>query len=180
MSHKDVKHALSRLFIFASVISVLMVMTISCAATPSIPSIQIVKTTNGVDAANAAQGPIVPVGSTVTWEYVVTNTGNQPLININVNDNPAGLVNNIISKSINNDDTLDMGESWTYNKTGIAISGAYSNTVTVTGIGWTGTTASATDTSYYTGEVPIPEFPTIAIPMLAIIGLAFVFTRRKE
>ncbi|WP_406662582.1 PEF-CTERM sorting domain-containing protein [Methanolobus sp. ZRKC3] len=26
----------------------------------------------------------------------------------------------------------------------------------------------------------MPEFPTIALPMLAIMGLAFVFMRRKE
>ncbi|HJH29891.1 MAG TPA: PEF-CTERM sorting domain-containing protein [Methanosarcinaceae archaeon] len=27
---------------------------------------------------------------------------------------------------------------------------------------------------------PIPEFPTIALPMLSVIGLLFVFERRKR
>ena len=40
--------------------------------------IDIVKSTNGTDA-NAAPGPLVPVGDPVTWTYVVTNTGNVPL-----------------------------------------------------------------------------------------------------
>ncbi len=30
------------------------------------------------------------------------------------------------------------------------------------------------------GEVPIPEFPTVALPIAAILGLAFLFQRRKE
>ncbi|NOR48140.1 MAG: PEF-CTERM sorting domain-containing protein [Methanosarcinaceae archaeon] len=30
------------------------------------------------------------------------------------------------------------------------------------------------------GFEAIPEFPTIAIPMIAILGLAFMFQRRKD
>jgi len=39
------------------------------------PSIDIEKATNGEDADNPT-GPLIPVGDTVTWTYVVTNTGN--------------------------------------------------------------------------------------------------------
>jgi hypothetical protein len=35
------------------------------------------------------------------------------------------------------------------------------------------------DAGVYNRE-EIPEFPTVAIPMVAIMGLAFVFGRRKE
>ncbi|WP_369076076.1 PEF-CTERM sorting domain-containing protein [Methanolobus sediminis] len=34
-------------------------------------------------------------------------------------------------------------------------------------------------TSHF-GSVEIPEFPTIAIPVAAIIGLAFFMQRRKD
>lgn len=150
-------------------------MTISCAvAAPSVPGIQIVKLTNGVDAANPGD-LIVPFGSTVTWTYNITNIGTQILDNIYVYDDIEGVIANTGAT------ILYVDESWIYTKTGTAISGQYSNTVTVTADPWLqGAPVSGTDTCYYTGEVPIPEFPTIAIPMLAIIGLAFVFTRRKE
>ena len=38
--------------------------------------------------------------------------------------------------------------------------------------GWTASATTATTT--------IPEFPTIALPIAAILGLAFIFQRRKE
>ena len=31
-----------------------------------------------------------------------------------------------------------------------------------------------------TGVTPVPEFPTIALPIAAILGLAFIFQRRRE
>src|SRR5204862_7255744 len=45
------------------------------------PKIAIVKKTNGSDN-DAAPGPIVAAGSTVTWTYTVTNTGNVDLANL--------------------------------------------------------------------------------------------------
>ena len=49
------------------------------------PSIAIVKQTNGQVALNPP-GPVVPVGSTVTWTYDVTNPGDEPLKNVTVTD----------------------------------------------------------------------------------------------
>ena len=51
-----------------------------------VPSIAIVKSTNGDDA-NDPPGPFIPVGSGVTWTYLVTNTGNSDLTEITVVDN---------------------------------------------------------------------------------------------
>src|SRR5262249_47256870 len=49
------------------------------------PGIHVVKLTNGVDN-SSAPGVFVPVGSTVTFTYVVTNTGNVPLSGVTVRD----------------------------------------------------------------------------------------------
>ncbi|WP_230375490.1 PEF-CTERM sorting domain-containing protein [Methanolobus vulcani] len=40
--------------------------------------------------------------------------------------------------------------------------------------------AKITLSHYCPGDPGIPEFPTIALPIAAIIGLAFIFQRRKE
>ena len=52
-------------------------------------AIHIVKLINGQDD-DAPTGPHVPVGSTVTFTYVVTNTGNVPLANVTVVDDKLG------------------------------------------------------------------------------------------
>jgi uncharacterized repeat protein (TIGR01451 family) len=49
------------------------------------PSVAIIKKTNGSDH-NQPTGPVVPVGSTVTWTYVVANAGNIALTNVTVTD----------------------------------------------------------------------------------------------
>ena len=51
----------------------------------SIASIRIKKSTNGQDA-DEAPGPTIAVGATVSWEYVVTNTGNVALTGVVVTD----------------------------------------------------------------------------------------------
>ena len=53
------------------------------------PAISIVKFVNGQDA-DSPTGPQVAVGSTVTFTYVVTNTGNVPLANVVVSDDKLG------------------------------------------------------------------------------------------
>ena len=48
-------------------------------------SLSIEKLTNGEDA-DSAPGPFIPVGSTVNWEYIVTNNGNVTIENLVVTD----------------------------------------------------------------------------------------------
>src|SRR5205085_1063664 len=89
------------------------------------PRIAIVKKTNGLDS-DAAPGPLVLVGSPVTWTYVVTNTGNVPLANVVVTDDKQGAVCTI--------PTLPVGPSAIEcTKTGTAEKGQYVNTGTATG-----------------------------------------------
>ncbi|MBT1074691.1 SdrD B-like domain-containing protein, partial [Geobacter grbiciae] len=83
------------------------------------PDLMIKKYTNGDDA-DLPTGPKVLVGSTVTWTYVVTNTGNVGLTNVKVTDDKVGPICTIAS--------LAVGSSQTCTKTGIAIEGQYANT----------------------------------------------------
>ncbi len=89
------------------------------------PSIDIEKATNGEDA-DAAPGPLVLEGSTVTWTYVVTNTGNVPLYNVVVTDDKEGEICTF--------EMLAVGESQECQATGEAIVGQYENMATA--IGW--------------------------------------------
>jgi uncharacterized repeat protein (TIGR01451 family) len=109
------------------------------------PALSIEKATNGQDA-DAAPGPTIPVGSTVTWTYVVTNTGNVPLSNIAVTDDREGAIT--CPKS-----TLAAGEQMTCTKNGTATAGQYSNLGTASG-SFNGTTVQDTDPSHYFGAAP--------------------------
>ena len=103
------------------------------------PAISIEKATNGDDA-DTETGPAVPVGSTVTWTYKVTNTGNVPLTDVYVVDDVIGVVAGPIS--------LDAGESQKFTKTGTAVAGQYSNMATANGT-YDGTKVEDTDPSHY-------------------------------
>jgi len=124
------------------------------------PVINIEKATNGVDADNPT-GPFIPVGDNVTWTYVVTNPGNVPLSNIIVTDNRPGVVPVYVSGDINNDGILQVGETWVYEATGIAVSGQYSNIGSVTGTPPEGPNVNDSDPSHYFGVVIVP--PSINI-----------------
>ncbi len=118
------------------------------------PSIDIEKLTNGFQADNAgdADVPTIQAGETVTWTYIVTNNGTDPLTNVTVTDNQIGAISNIISRSINSDNTLDPNEVWTYTATGTAIDGNYVNIADVVGTGSDGTTVvDDADASRYVG-----------------------------
>ena len=71
------------------------------------PAIDIEKSTNGVDADNPI-GPVVNMSDAIIWEYVITNTGVDPLSNIVVTDNKEG---NIALPNT----TLEPGQSMTVN-----------------------------------------------------------------
>ena len=91
------------------------------------PAIKVVKLTNGLDNAN----PNVAAGSTVTWTYDVTNTGNVPLTNVTVSDNDPGVVPFYLTGDDGNG-MLDPGETWVFAALGTAVAGQYNNTGTAT------------------------------------------------
>jgi uncharacterized repeat protein (TIGR01451 family) len=115
------------------------------------PDIDIEKATNGEDA-DTAPGPGVMEGDVVTWTYVVTNTGNVNLSNIQVSDDMLGSITNIIDHG-DGDDILSVGEVWTLEATGNASCGQYENEGSVTG-DYGSTTVNDSDLSHYFGECP--------------------------
>lgn len=113
--------------------------------------VTVVKTTNGHDIDSAPGLPLDP-GSTVTWEYLVTNTGTVPLTNIAVEDVAAAgpiVFSGVVP-------SLAPGEWVTLSASGTAISGQYHNTVSVSAVDPTGgdRNLTAADDSWYFGSVP--------------------------
>ena len=107
------------------------------------PGIDVEKSTNGQDA-DSGTGPVVAVGSTVTWKYVVKNTGNVKITNVVVKDDKEGTICSIAS--------LAPGASKTCTKTGKAKAGQYANTATATAKDATGNSVSDKDPSHYYGK----------------------------
>ena len=101
------------------------------------PSMTLLKKTNGVDSAE------IPVGDSITWTYLVTNTGNVALTDVVVTDN---LVSNIDCPK----NTLAIAEAMTCSATGVATKGYYENIGTARA-NFQGTVVSAEDASQYYG-----------------------------
>lgn len=112
------------------------------------PEIRVEKSTNGEDA-DQAPGPKVPVGSPVTWQYVVTNTGNVPLTGVVVTDDKVGTITC-------GQTALAVGESMTCSASGTATLGQYTNVATATA-SWSAGVVGDTDASHYLGEDPSQE-----------------------
>ena len=100
--------------------------------------INVVKSTNGQDA-NTAPGPTLAVGSTATFAYVVTNTGNVPLGTVVVRDDNGTAGNTaddfnatLQSGDANSNGRLDTTETWTYQATRTVTAGQYTNLSTAT------------------------------------------------
>jgi uncharacterized repeat protein (TIGR01451 family) len=123
--------------------------------TPQVtPRLTLQKLVNDDDANNPT-GPMVTVGSVVTWTYKITNSGDVTLTNVYVTDDKEGLICSGI--------TLAPGESTTCSRTGIAVAGQYVNTGIVTGTNAISVSqfVTATDLAHYVGVV-LPK-PAIKI-----------------
>jgi hypothetical protein len=141
---------------FGTVVGVKVVDAVD-AANPSAPT--------AYEDANSAPGSILPVGTAVTWTYLVTNTGNAPLSGVSVVDN-AGTTGTTAddfkpkysSGDSNGNGLLDPGETWLYTSAGVksysAVAGQYTGTASVTSTDTLlGQTATASDVANHFGAV---------------------------
>ncbi len=101
-------------------------------------AINVVKSTNGQDA-NTPTGPILAVGSTATFTYVVTNPGNVSLATVVVrDDNGTATTTDDFNATFGTGDTnsnnrLDVGETWNYQAVRTVTVGQYTNIATASG-----------------------------------------------
>ena len=116
------------------------------------PIVTVAKQVNGDDA-NVPPGPSIHYGDVVTWTYTVSNTGVISVTGLSVTDSVSGVVPIYVGGDITNTGALDPGETWHYTATGTAVLGAYSNTVTVTGVAIDGDAITTTDVAYYYGVI---------------------------
>ena len=106
------------------------------------PAIDLEKLIMGFDA-DVAPGWIEwCVGCVITYEFIVTNTGNVPLTNIVVTDNVFGAIGTI--------QLLAVGASQTFTRTSISEAGQHSNTAIATA----NEGVSDTDLVFYFGALP--------------------------
>ena len=112
------------------------------------PAIDIEKSTNGVDA-DFPVGPVVDMGDSITWEYVITNTGVDTLSNIVVTDNMVGTI--VLPNT-----TLEPGDFMiATNLSTATVYGQYSNLATVDG-DFVGIPVTDNDPSHYYVFEPKP------------------------
>ena len=116
------------------------------------PAIEVLKSVNGQDA-NSAPGPHVPVGSTLTFTYLVANTGNVPLLSVAVTDDKLPPPT-FVGGDTNGNGLLEAPEIWTYTETATALAGQQTNVGTATAQDAMGTQAIATDPANYFGDAP--------------------------
>ena len=104
-----------------------------------VASIDLVKLTNGTDN-NAPTGPYLAVGSTATFQYLVTNDGMVALSDIVLSDDHGtpGDTNDdftpiFLGGDADGDGLLDVGETWIYEASTVVSAGQYTNLGAVTG-----------------------------------------------
>src|SRR5207249_3136254 len=97
--------------------------------------------------------PVLTVGSTVTWSYLVTNTGNIALTNVTVvddNGTPGNLMEHFTPRPV----SRALGASTALTHTGTVLAGSYTNNATASGTDSIADPATASDSSGYFGASP--------------------------
>ncbi len=142
------------------------------------PGIAVQKLVNG-QVATTAPGPIITVGSPVTFTYTVTNTGNDPLQGVTLTDNNGTPSNSaddfhptFTGGDTNGNGLLDIGETWTYTASAAALAGQYENTARVTATDVCNIPVSASALGHYFGITPgIAITKTTQGPPVSVVDL---------
>jgi hypothetical protein len=136
------------------------------------PAIDLEKSTNGEDA-DLPTGPLIPAGDVVTWSYVIRNTGDTPLVNVQLVDDQEGPISCPQT-------TLAVDESMTCTAQSVASLGQYANMATVTAQtpadpNVPAQTVSDTDPSHYYGIAistvcPVDINGVLQLPHVTYLG----------
>lgn len=116
------------------------------------PEIRLTKKTNDQDIASAP-GENLYIGDTVTWKYIIQNSGNVELTDVAVTDDPAVDIDcdPHTAGNQNSGFTLAPGATLTCTASGIVTEGQYHNVATVIGTPSAGSSVTAQDESWYYG-----------------------------
>ncbi len=152
------------------------------------PNFNIEKFVNGVDA-DTAPGVVVPVGSTVTFTYLVTLQsagGNQVTVDpINDDNGTSGFTGDDFSPAFVAGDVipnnrLDVGEIWLYVQTGTASLGLVTNVASVTVRDAFGGSATDSDPANYTGVAVVTSPMALLLLVSGMIPVAAARVRRAR
>jgi hypothetical protein len=121
----------------------------------SAPGIEVQTTVNGDDS-DSLPGTTITAGGTAMFAYVVTNTGNVPLSNIEVTDDngtPGDAADDFhpafANGDANSNELLDLGETWIYTAVRTVFSGQYTHIASASGIDSLSQVAGTIDPTSY-------------------------------
>jgi len=130
---------------------------------------------------SASVSTLLDTGGEVIYTYLVMNTGSPAISSVTLTDDKLGAVTGPASGDTNRNGVLDTGETWTYTAAA-TLTETTTNTATVTGSDPAGApvTAMSNSVTVSVGATAVPEFPTVAFPVMVISALAYlVMTYRK-
>lgn len=155
-------------------------LTIDAGVFMPAPGVSLEKRVQGVDA-DTAPGPALAVGTPATFDYLVTNTGNDPLTSLSVTDDRGVPVTCP-------QDTVGLGEMVTCTGAATVVAGPYTNVGTAAAEGVTsGSAVSADEVAHYTGvealldiekQVNGEDADSAAAPLEVETGTGISFTFR--
>jgi hypothetical protein len=124
------------------------------------PEIELQKSTNGFDA-DSAPGPTLYVGYPVSWDFTVSNLGDQTITDITVVDDNGTPAVDSDDVTVCTLESLAPLASHTCTLHGKVRFGQHANLGTVTGT-INGKAVSASDASHYLGEYPLLYLPLVS------------------
>jgi uncharacterized repeat protein (TIGR01451 family) len=128
---------------------------------PAPPAIEIQKLTNGIDT-DGAPGISIPVGQSLTWTYVLINTGGSTLYNLEIADSTG------VDVSCAGTETLEPGEMMLCGATMTVQPGPFRSRGIVAAVTAEGAVVDDSDPAYHVGTVTKQSSmpPAIAVDLL--------------